>query len=144
MRSKRIVLAIVAAILSLAGLPAGVAASPRSGELHVTKECSEYQGQPGQFCTFQSSNIKAIELGDRIVYAQAAGSASLDTDVVIVAGPGNIAAGHCTLVFASLPGRCMFSGGTGNFTHFHASVAVSVDEFGLWHWEGTYDFRPQH
>ena len=51
--------------------------------------------------------------------------------------------GHCTLVFASLPGRCTFSGGTGKFTHFRASVAVSVDETGLWHWEGTYSFRPQ-
>ena len=70
----------------------------------------------------------------------AAGPGSLDTDVVIVAGPGNVARGHCTLVFASLPGRCTFSGGTGTFTHFHASVAVSVDATGLWHWEGTYSF----
>ena len=62
---------------------------------------------------------------------------------MIVGGPGNVAAGHCTLVFASLPGRCTFSGGTGIFTHFQASVAVSVDAAGLWHWEGTYSFRPQ-
>ena len=106
----------------------------------MTKECSEYTGQAGSFCTFTSSNIKAIDPGDRIVYARAAGLASLDTDVVVVAGPGNVAAGHCTLVFASLPGRCTFSGGTGKFTHFHASAAVSVDATGLWHWDGTYVF----
>ena len=62
--------------------------------------------------------------------------------MVVVAGPGNVAAGHCTLVFASLPGRCTFSGGTGKFTHFHASAAVSVDTTGLWHWDGTYVFSP--
>jgi hypothetical protein len=143
MPSKRIVLVMAATILLQAGLAPGVAASPRSGDLHVTKECSEYTGQAGSFCTFTSSNIKAIQPGDRIVYAHAAGPASLDTDVVIVAGPGNIAAGHCTLVFASLPGLCTFSGGTGTFTHFHASVAVSVDATGLWHWEGTYGFSPR-
>jgi hypothetical protein len=142
MPSKRIVLATAAVCLVLAGLAPGVAASPRSGDLHVTKECSEYTGEAGSFCTFTSSNIKAIEPGDRIVYALAAGATSLDTDVVIVAGPGNIAAGHCILVFASLPGRCTFSGGTGKFTHFDASAAVSVDAAGLWHWEGTYSFRP--
>lgn len=143
MPSKRIVFVIAAAILLLTGLTPGVAASSRSGNLHVTKECSEYTFEAGSFCTFTSSNIKAIKPGDRIVYAQAAGPGSLDTDVLIVAGPGNVAAGHCTLVFASLPGRCTFSGGTGKFNHFHASAAVSVDAAGLWHWDGTYSFRPQ-
>ena len=141
---KRAVIAVAAATLLLAGLAPAAAASPRSGELHVTKECSEYTFLAGSFCTFMSSNIKAIQRGDRIVYAEDAGPGSLDTDVVIVTRSGNKATGHCTLVFESLPGRCTFSGGTGKFTHFHASVAVSVDMTGLWHWEGTYDFRPHH
>ena len=134
---------IAATTLLVAGLAPAAAASPRSGELHVTKECSEYTLEAGSFCTFVSSNIKAIERGNRIVYAQAAGADSLDADVVIVARPGNRAAGHCTLVFASLPGQCTFWGGTGIFTHFRASVAVSVDAAGLWHWDGTYSFMPR-
>lgn len=142
MHGKRNVLAAAAAVLALAGLAPTVAASPRSGDLHLTKECSQYTGQAGSFCTFTSSNIKAIEAGDRIVYLEAAGAASLDTDVVIAGGPGNVATGHCILVFASLPGRCTFSGGTGTFTHFEASVAVSVDATGRWHWDGTYSFSP--
>jgi hypothetical protein len=142
MLSKRTILVMAALILLPAGLAPGVAASPRSGALHVTKECGDYHGQPGEFCTFQSSNIKAIDRGDRIVYSRAAGTAALDSDVVLVARPGNVARGHCTLVFASLPGRCTFSGGTGMFTHFRASVAVSVDPTGLWHWDGTYSFMP--
>lgn len=143
MDPKRAVVVTAVAFLMLAGLAPAVAASPRSGELQVTKECSEYLGQPGDFCTFTSSNIKAIETGDRIVYAEAAGAASLDTDVALVGGPGNVAAGHCTLVFASLPGLCTFSGGTGKFTHFHATVAVTVDATGLWHWDGRYSFSPR-
>jgi len=139
---KRIVLVIAAPILLLAGLAPGVAASPRSGDLHMTKECSEYTGQAGSFCTFTSSNIKAIDPGDRIVYARAAGLVSLDTDVVVVAGPGNVAAGHCARVTASRPGRCTCSGGTGKCTPFHARAAVSVDATGLWHWDGTYVFSP--
>ena len=141
MRRTRIIAAAMAT-LALAGLVPGVAASPRSGELHVTKECSEYSGLAGSFCTFTGSNIKAIDAGDRIVYEVGAGAGSLDTDVVIAGGPGGLARGHCTLVFASLPGRCTFSGGTGIFTHFRASVAVSVDAAGLWHWNGTYAFSP--
>ena len=109
----------------------------------MTKECSEYSGLAGSFCTFTSSNIKAIQAGDRIVYAQGASPSSLDTDVVIVGLPGNVATGHCTLVFASLPGLCTFSGGTGKFTQFHASAAVSVDLTGLWRWDGTYSFSPK-
>lgn len=140
--SKRLFLLAAAAILSLTALAPAVAASPRSGDLHVTKECGQYTGQAGSFCTFVSSNIKAIPAGARIYYASAAGATSLDTDVAIVAGPGNVAAGHCTLDFLALPGLCTFSGGTGNFTHFQAWAAVSVDATGLWHWEGTYSFSP--
>jgi hypothetical protein len=143
MESKRIALGIGAALVALAGLAPAAAASPRSGDLHMTKECSEYTFLAGSFCTFTSSNIRAVEAGDRIVYADAASAAALDTDVVIEAGPGNVAAGHCTLVFASLPGRCTFTGGTGIFRHFQATVAVSVDTAGLWHWDGTYSFSPK-
>ena len=48
------------------------ASSPRSGALHVTKECSEDTGLPGAFCTITSSNIGAIEVGSRVIYLQAA------------------------------------------------------------------------
>ena len=108
----------------------------------MTKECSAYFGRAGEFCTFLSSNIKAIPGGARVYYAEDAGETTLDTDVVIVAGPGNVATGHCTLDFQALPGRCNFSGGTGQFRHFHATAAVSVDGQNVWHWDGTYAFGP--
>jgi hypothetical protein len=60
-----------------------LASSRRSGALQVTKECSEYTGQVGSFCTITSSNVKAIEVGSRIVYGHAPGATSLDSDIVL-------------------------------------------------------------
>jgi len=128
------------------------ASFPRSGALHVTKACppETYTGQAGDFCTITSSNLGAIEVGSRVVYAQAAdflnSPPSLDSDVVLdLPGPGNNAAfGHCHLNFATGLGLCTFSGGTGKFTFFNASVNVTPPTDGVnWHWTGTYSFDPR-
>jgi len=90
-----------------------------------------------------SSNFKAIKAESKIVYLQPdlVGTA-LGSDVVLdPPGPGNNKAfGHCSLAV----GVCTFSGGTGQFTLFNASVAVThTDDFSLWYWNGTYSFSPQ-
>ena len=53
-----------------------------------------------------------------MIYAQAAGATSLDSDIVLdPPGRGNNKAfGHCALDFATGIGLCTFSGGTGKFT----------------------------
>ena len=116
----------------------------RSGRLMVTKECSEYTGLAGSFCTVTASNLEAIDVGSRIVYAQAGGATGLDSDIVLdLPGPGNNKAfGHCTLAFATGTGVCTFSGGTGQFTWFQATVDVSYLGGADWGWDGTYGFRP--
>ena len=123
---------------------------PRSGALHVTKECSDYHGQAGEICTITSSNLDAIEVGSRVVYARAAdflsSPPSLDSDVILdPPGPGNnVAFGHCHLNLVTGIGLCSFSGGIGKFTHFDASVDVSPPTDGVnWHWEGTYSVSPR-
>jgi len=126
------------------GDTASAAASfPRSGALQVTKECSQYNGTDGTFCTITSSNLAAIEVGSRAIYATVNGFGDVDSDVVLdLPGPGNNAAfGHCTLT-ASVS-RCTFSGGTGKFTHFNATVAVSYLGGPNWAWDGTYSFSPR-
>jgi hypothetical protein len=134
--------------LLLAALAAGAfavagSASPRSGDLHVTKECSEYFGHAGEHCTITGSNLNAIDRGMRVVYISAAGATSLDSDLVLD-GPGNNDAfGHVTLDFGTLTGELTFSGGNGRFRGFHASVDVTYDaQAGLWRWDGTYSFVP--
>ena len=112
----------------------------RSGEFHVTKECSEFTGKAGDHCTITDANVDAIVVGSQIVYADAAGPATLDTNVVLNAGPGNTATGHVTLDLGTGTGTVMFSGGTGTLAGFQAQADVSADAAGLWHWEGTYNF----
>ena len=146
MHSKRSLLVVAAAILSLAALAPAVAASPRSGDVHITKECSAYAGQAGGYCTITSSNIKAIPVGSRVIYleALAAPYTVLNTDIVLdPPGPGNNKAfGHVLLDLSTRKGVVTFSGGTGKSTWFHASVDVLYLGGFDWAWEGTYDFGP--
>jgi hypothetical protein len=116
---------------------------PRSGALHATKECSQYNGEAGAFCTITSSSLKAIDRGSRVTYAQPAGATGLESDLVLYTGPGNHAFGHVTLSFASLSGVVTFSGGTGQFRGFHGHVTVTFSPAtNLWYWDGTYSFDP--
>lgn len=114
----------------------------RTGDLHVTKECAEYKGAAGDFCTIKSSNIDEIKDGSRVVYAEAARDGSLDSDIVLESGVGNAATGHVTLDLAKGTGTLTFSGGTGTLAGFSATVDVSADSTGLWHWDGTYSIPP--
>jgi hypothetical protein len=123
-----------------------LSASPRTGDLYATKECSQNAGLVGQFCTITSSNVDAIEVGSRVIYVTGRGPTGLDSDVILEPpGPGNNRAfGHCTLI---APVRlCTFSGGTGKFTHFQATAAVSLPLGGPggpnFSWTGTYSFSP--
>jgi hypothetical protein len=143
--SLALVLAVTAAgIVATAGT---ATPTERSGALHVTKECSEYDPTTaGSFCTITSSNIKAIRAGMRVVYALAADLAAgvLDSDLVID-GPGrNAAFGHVVLDLRTLSGVVTFSGGTGRFTHFHAGpLTVACPAFPDCSWDGPYSFSSQ-
>jgi hypothetical protein len=123
-----------------------LSASPRSGDLHVTKECSQFNGNAGEFCTITSSNVKAIEPGSRVVYATGVVFPMLDTDVILdTPGPGNNKAyGHCTVDVTTGLGLCTFSGGTGKFEGFAATAHVTpptAQDPVNWHWDGTYSFN---
>jgi hypothetical protein len=126
---------------------AALAASPRSGVLHVEKGCPApgYTGQAGDFCTVVASNIKGLEVGATITYASAMAGTSLDSDVVItMPGPGNNKIyGHCQLEVLTVLGECTFSGGSGKFTHFQGQAGVSFLSGTTWAWDGTYSFSPR-
>jgi hypothetical protein len=126
--------------------PSLAASSPRSGDFQLTKECSTYTGQAGDHCTVTVSNLKAIEIGTTFVYEQAVANGVLDSDIVLdPPGPGNNQAfGHCRLDLATGLGQCTFTGGTGKFTHFGGSAAVSCPPTSAPNCsvEGTYSFTP--
>jgi hypothetical protein len=154
MKSKTVLSVFALALLPVAGVAfnvalnngvASVSASERSRELHVTKECSEWKGAPGEFCTITSSNFARIKVGSRVYYDQPAGipAGLLDSNVVLDAGRGNRAVGRCTLDLATGTGLCTFSDGTGRLSGFSARVLVSPPTDGVnWHWDGTYSLNP--
>jgi hypothetical protein len=138
----KLLTAIGALALIAGGTPAS-ASSGRSGELHVTKECSQYTGSAGSFCTFTKSNLAAIKVGSKVFYDQADGvpSGMLDSNVVLDAGRGNSSVGRCTVDDKTNLGLCTFSDGTGEFAGFHARV--KVDCTSVCRWDGTYRFSSE-
>jgi len=141
MNSKLMVTLVVFALIT--GAVSVSASSERSGQLHVTKECSQYTGLAGSFCTITSANIAEVKVGSKVFYDQADGipAGMLDSNVVLDAGYGNRAVGRCTLDDTTNLGLCTFSDGTGQFTGFHASVKVDCRSVCLW--ARTYRFSSE-
>ena len=144
------VLVVAAAVFSLAALAfSASAASSQNRSLratkafHGTKDCSGSTGLAGSFCTFRSSNVKAVKVGSRIFYFQPAGKTELNSDAAIYVRRGTVATGHCRLIFATGVGLCTISDGTGALAGFYARVRVTPDSSvpKLWHWDGTYGFK---
>lgn len=139
MRARVLAALFTAVILVPSALAS--ASAPRSGDLHATKNCRGFTGDAGSYCLITTSNLPQIEVGSRIDYLQPALLLTpAGSDVVLTPpGPGNNAAfGNCSLAV----GHCSFWGGTGKFTHFHASVTVSPLGGYDWAWDGTYSFSP--
>jgi len=143
-----LVVGVVALTLSLSAGAASVSTSSapdaRNGQLHVTKNCTGYEGHAGQSCTITSSTLAAIPANSTVVYDQAAGipAAMLDSNVILDAGNGNRAVGRCTVDDTTSLGLCTFSDGTGQFAGFQARVEVSHISGDDWAWDGTYKFSP--
>ena len=120
--------------------------SEGSGNLSVIKECSQYTGAPGSFCTITSSNVGPIKVNSKVYYDQAAGAPAglLDSNVVLDAGAGNRAFGRCSLDLSTGVGLCTFSDGTGQFAGFQARINVSYLGGPNYGWNGTYSFGSEH
>lgn len=129
---------------SIAGL--GIAlfslpASSESGTLHVTKECSQYSGKAGAFCTVVSSNWDAIPAGSKIVYTDAdAADGGSDTDLVINTPNGDTAYGHVVLDGKTQTGKVTLKGGTGRFAKLTGDLAVAPLAAPNYSWDGPYSY----
>ena len=92
------VLGVATAVVMVGALVFSVSAAssenqaPRgTQEFHGTKDCSGATGLAGGFCTFRSSNVKAITVGSKIFYLQAASKTELDSDIAIFVKRGSVA-----------------------------------------------------
>jgi hypothetical protein len=119
--------------------------SPRTGTFHAHKNCAEYSGLAGGFCTLTESTLKQIPAGTKVIYASAATATALSSDIMLVppnAG-NNVAFGHVELNRVTRTGFLTLSGGTGKFQHFNANVALTFLYPLNWSWDATYSFSPQ-
>ena len=113
-------------------------AARTAGELHMTKECSEYTGLAGSFCTITASNIDAVPVGSRVVYDSAAGEKTIDSDLTIMFGDERLVSGHVVFDLVSNTGTLALTSGTGVLSGFQADAAVTSDGGAEAHWDGTY------
>lgn len=119
----------------------------QKGSLVVMKNCSQYNGNAGDYCTITDSNLTVIPKGAKLYVIQPfiTSLAFLDSNVVLDAGNGNRAVGRCTLDVNTNLGLCTFSDGTGSFAGFSARVNVyspTGPNFGIdYVWQGTYSFQ---
>ena len=113
----------------------------QTGTLHVEKECSEYTGEAGSFCTIASSNFDAIPAGSKVVYSQAAtAEGGLDSDIVVETPGGDTVHGHVVLDGATQKGIVKLEGGTGQFAQLAADLVVAPLDQPSYSWDGPYSY----
>jgi hypothetical protein len=112
-----------------------------SETLKVTKECSEYTGEAGSFCTITSSNFDSIPIGSRVVYTKAAtADGGLDTDIVVNTPNGDTAFGHMVVDGVTQSGTVTLAGGTGKLAELAADLVVAPLAEPTYSWEGSYSY----
>lgn len=124
--------------------PFARAEEPATQPLHLVKECSQFTGKPGDFCSVTKSDLAAIPVGSKIFYFDSDQvSAILSSAIVLDAGNGALAIGHCSVNNPEATGTCTFSAGSGALQGLRALVTLTADTNGTdYHWDGIYTMAP--
>jgi hypothetical protein len=143
MRSIYLGLVALGAALSFSFniLPAAAADAPEMQPLKLSKDCSKYSGGLPSFCTITESSLAALPAGTKVLYyGPVTGNPNFSSNnIVLDDGAGDTAMGNCIVDFAKpVSGLCAFYAGSGKLMGFSAVAKVTVDDKGLWHWEGSY------
>jgi hypothetical protein len=117
----------IAALALVTGAASVLASSERRGVLHLTKDCTNQHGNPGDYCVITSSNVPQIPAGSKLFYDQAIGvpAGFLDSNVLLDVGSLDWAVGRCTLDFSTNSGLCNFTDGVGPLAGFRARANVT-------------------
>ena len=111
----------------------------RTGTMHLEKECSEYTGAAGSFCTIVSSDLDAIPTGSKVIYREAAtASGGLDSDISVETPDGDVANGHVVLDGATQTGTVTLRGGSGAFATLTADLEVAQVTGPTYRWDGPF------
>ncbi len=142
MRSMRSFLVIAGAILALSvGAPAA-SASSTPHPVHMTKDCSSYNGVAPTYCVIKESDLDVVPKGTKVWYTGPVltNAYFLSSNVMLDPQNGSTATGYCIFETRTSTGLCTFWKGTGALTGFTAVIDVSIDAAGLWNFDGTYYF----
>lgn len=112
----------------------------RTGTMHVTKECSQYTGEAGAFCTIDSSDFDGIPVGSKVVYLEPMNDAGLDTDIVVETPGGDSINGHVVLDGSTQTGTVKLTGGTGELAGLSADLVVKPLGEPNYSWDGSYSY----
>ena len=135
-------------VLSLStGAVPSAAEPPRSGQLHIEKDCG-IKTNPANTCQIVNSSLDQLPAGSLIFYDQptggpAIGMGVLDSNIFIYVKSGDWAVGRCTLDLNTGLGVCTLSYGSGPLATISVKANVShqpgTARFNL---DGTYTFNP--
>jgi hypothetical protein len=142
MRSFRVVLVVVAAMLALTVVAPSASAATHK-DFHLDKTCAADPTEPlGYVCTVQHSAFKWIPPGSKVHYlSQNPAGDVVQAYIEIKNGSTN---GQCVWS-TPVNAVCTFGPGTGRFTQFHLVVDVTANaDASIWYWDGTYWFGGRH
>ena len=104
--------------------------APRSGTLHVTKECSQYTGEPGSFLAPSPlrTSMRSRSARRSSTPRRSRPRAVLDSDIVVNTPTGDAAYGHVVLDGATQSGMVKLAGGTGQLAQLAAGLVVRAPD----------------
>lgn len=142
MRSMRRFLVLAGAILALSAGASTATASSTPHPVHMTKDCSSYNGVAPTYCVIRESDLAVVPKGTKVWYTGPVltNTSFLSSNVLLDPENGSTATGYCIFETRTSTGLCTFWKGTGVLTGFTAVIDVSIDASGLWKFDGTYYF----
>ena len=150
MRTIRKLLTVAGFIIAATIVVGSAAAAPAFQPLTLVKDCSQFTGNIPSSCTITASNLAVIPVGSKVFYygPVISNPAFLSSSIILDAGDGNTALGHCNVNRSATPklGICAFWAGSGSLAGFQAIVMVTADaeKAKVWHWDGSYVLAPSN
>ena len=134
-------------VVAIAAFAPGVSANSNPLPIHVTKDCSMYNGEIPSLCVIETSDLSLLPRGTKVWYHGPilTNNYFLSSNVLIEAGPDATATGYCIFDARAIAraGLCTFWAGTGSLAGFTAILHVTIDDQGVWHLDGEYYFNPE-
>jgi hypothetical protein len=126
---------VLAAMVLALGVLAPSASAGTAKPFHLTKIC-----ESDVLCTLVTDSFAAIPAGTAVTYTWDTASPWLAYPTIVVRNGSTTGVCDWNQPGPTVLAVCTFSSGTGRLTQFHLTVDVSVEESGLWHWDGWYWF----